>query len=183
MILCIFFCCASKPRPGKWIFCTFFALFSFSAIPTSPPHGGKSFEDLSSNWFGRFSRRTRCQIGKGLTARVRLPAITIDRRAIGRLKGEKLQALRLRQEENLWTRSYKLCSKCKPTWQRQANEFLRWNLSSNNIREFSRHHSPTRDDQISVDEELLDYSDDDVSLATGPQEQAIKPNYKAIKPS
>ena len=150
MILCIFFCCASKPRPGKWIFCTFFALFSFSPIPTSPPHGGKSFEDLSSNWFGRSSRRTRCQIGKGLTARVRLPAITIDRRAIGRLKGEKLQAL-------------------------------------NNIPEFSRHHSPTRDDQISVlaysDEELLDYSEDDVSLATGPQEQAIKPNYKAIKPS
>ena len=33
------------------------------------------------------------------------------------------------------------------------------------------------------DEELLDYSEDDVSLATGPQEQAIKPNYKAIKPS
>ena len=50
-------------------------------------------------------------------------------------------------------------------------------------REFSRHHSPTRDDQISVDEELLDYSDDDVSLATGSQEQAIKPNYKAMKPS
>ena len=53
--------------------------------------------------------------------------------------------------------------------------------------ESSRHHSPTRDDQISVlaysDEELLDYSEDDVSLATGPQEQAIKPNYKAIKPS
>ena len=29
----------------------------------------------------------------------------------------------------------------------------------------------------------LDYSEDDVSLATGPQGQAIKPNYKAIKPS
>ena len=39
MILCIFFCCA--PRSGKLIFCTFFALFSFSAIPTSPPHGEK----------------------------------------------------------------------------------------------------------------------------------------------
>ena len=31
--------------------------------------------------------------------------------------------------------------------------------------------------------ELLDYSEDDVCVATGPQDQAIKPNYQAIKPS
>ena len=46
---------------------------------------------------------------------------------------------------------------------------------------------PTPDDQISVlaysDGELLDYSEDDVSVATGPQDQAIKPKYKAISPS
>ena len=46
---------------------------------------------------------------------------------------------------------------------------------------------PTPDDQISVlaysDGELLDYSEDDISLATGPQDQAIKPICKAIKPS
>ena len=46
---------------------------------------------------------------------------------------------------------------------------------------------PTHDDQISVlacsDGELLDYSEDDISLATGPQDQAIKPICKAIKPS
>ena len=46
---------------------------------------------------------------------------------------------------------------------------------------------PTPDDQIAIldysDGELLDYSEDDVSLATEPQDQAIKPNYKAIKPS
>ena len=46
---------------------------------------------------------------------------------------------------------------------------------------------PTPGDQISVlaysDGELLDYSKDDVSLATELQDQAIKPNYKAIKPS
>ena len=46
---------------------------------------------------------------------------------------------------------------------------------------------PTPDDQISVlaysDGELLDYSKDDVSLATELQDQAIKPNFKAIKPS
>ena len=33
------------------------------------------------------------------------------------------------------------------------------------------------------DGELLDYSEDDVSSATGPQDRAIKPNCKAIKPS
>ena len=91
-------------------------------------------------WFGLFYRRTRCQIEKGLTAGVRLPAIMIDRRAKARLKGEKVQALRLHLEGNRCIRSYKLYSKCKPKWQRQANEFLRWNLSSNNIRELSRHH-------------------------------------------
>ena len=46
---------------------------------------------------------------------------------------------------------------------------------------------PTPDDQISVlaysDGEFLDYSKDDVPLATEPQDQAIKPKYKAIKPS
>ena len=46
---------------------------------------------------------------------------------------------------------------------------------------------PTPDDQISIlaywDGELLDYSEDDVSLATGPQDQAIKPSHTAIRPS
>ena len=46
---------------------------------------------------------------------------------------------------------------------------------------------PTPDDQISVVAysvgELLDYSEDDICLATGPQDQAIKPNYQAIKAS
>ena len=46
---------------------------------------------------------------------------------------------------------------------------------------------PTPDDQISVlaylDGEFLDYSKDDVPLATEPQDQAIKPNYKVSKPS
>ena len=113
----------------------------------------------------------------------------IDRRAKARLKGEKLQVLRLHLEENLWIRSYKLCSKCKPKWQRQANEFQRWNLSSNNIRELSRHyrslHPP--DDQISVlaysDGELLDNSEDDVSLTTRLPDRAIKPNYCGLKKS
>ena len=46
---------------------------------------------------------------------------------------------------------------------------------------------PTLDDQISVlaysDGELLEYSEDDISLASGPQDQAIKPTCKSIKPS
>ena len=141
MILCIFFCCASKPRSGKWIYCTFFSLYLPLQLYLHPLHKeGNIWRYLSSNWLGLFHRRTRCQIEKGLTARVRLPAIMIDRRAKARLKGEKLQVLRLHLEENLWIRSYKLCSKCKPKWQRQANEFQRWNLSSNNIRELSRHY-------------------------------------------
>ena len=45
----------------------------------------------------------------------------------------------------------------------------------------------TPNDQISVlaypDGELLDYSEDDISLTTELQDQAIKPNHKAIKPS
>ena len=94
---------------------------------------GKIWRYLSSSWFGLFNRKTRCQIEKGFTARVRLPAILIDRQAKARLKGEKLEVLRLHLEENLWIQSYKLCSKCKPKWQRQANEFQRWNRSLNNI--------------------------------------------------
>ena len=59
-------------------------------------------------------------------------------------------------------------------------------LFEQHLRTFASLH-PTPDDHISVlaysDGELLDYSEDDVSLATEPQDQAIKPNYKAIKPS
>ena len=52
----------------------------------------------------------------------------------------------------------------------------------------SRSFAPSHaDDQISVlaysDGDLLDYSEDDVSLVTELQDQAIKSNHKAIKPS
>ena len=106
---------------------------------------GNIWRYLSSNWSGLFNRRTRCQIEKGLTVRGRLPAFMIDRRAKACLKGEKLQVLRLHLEENLWIRSYKLCNKCKPKWQRQANE----SLFEQHSRTFAPLH-PTPDDQISV---------------------------------
>ena len=52
-------------------------------------------------------------------------------------------------------------------------------LFEQHSRTFAPSH-PTPNDQISVlahsDGELLDYSEDDVSLATGLQDQAIKPN-------
>ena len=51
-------------------------------------------------------------------------------------------------------------------------------------RTFAPSHAP--DDEISVlaysDGELLDYSEDDVSLTTEPQDQAIQPTHDAIKP-
>ena len=52
----------------------------------------------------------------------------------------------------------------------------------------SRTFTPSQapDDEISVlaysDGELLDYSEDDVSLTTEPQDQAIQPTHEAIKP-
>ena len=52
----------------------------------------------------------------------------------------------------------------------------------------SRTFAPSQapDDEISVlaysDGELLDYSEDDVSLTTEPQDQAIQPTHEAIKP-
>ena len=105
----------------------------------------------------------------------------IYRRAKAHLKGEKLQVLRLHLEENL-------------TLQQMQTEMTKTSERISTMESLFEQHSrtfaplhPTPDDQISIlaywDGELLDYSEDDVSLATGPQDQAIKPNYQAIKPS
>ena len=125
---------------------------------------GSIWRYLSSNWFGLFNCRKRCQIDKGLTARVRLPAIMINRRAIALLKGEKLQALYPHQGENLWIWTYKLCSKWKPKWQKTSERIsTSESLFEQHSRTFAPSHS-TPDDQISVlaysDGELLDYSED-----------------------
>ena len=51
-------------------------------------------------------------------------------------------------------------------------------------RTFAPSHAP--DDEISIlaysDGELLDYSEDDVSLTTEPRDQAIQPTHESIKP-
>ena len=111
----------------------------------------------------------------------------LHRRAIGRLKGEKtpspppspggksldsiLQTLEQMQTE--MTKTSERISTMETLFEQLSNNFFS-NFRAITVLLVILAYS---------DEELLDYSEDDVSLATGPQEQAIKPNYKAIKPN
>ena len=98
----------------------------------------------------------------------------IDRRAKARLKGEKLQA-RMKIFDSILRTLQQLQTEVTKTSER-ISSFE--SLFEQHSRTFAPSH-PTLDDQISLlaysDGELLDYSQDEVSLAAGPQDQAIQP--------